>query len=889
MNRILIPFLLIFILGESYYAHKGDVAIVHNIKITQTEDHWFYHYELINIHNISLKELKVEFIINGKKIIHNYYCDIKPDERLTSGYFRIPKTILNLEKDHIQIEISEIFGKKGAWSKWDSKTNPKQVNTLFSELFVDAPWRMKKTDINGNIHSIPVSFFMHDADLVVGSLIELDHIDIQLKNASSSIWSDVLVFDTISETEYQSMFSCFSVDDTELNVQGFDLLSFTPSSTHSIDFDAESGFLGGDYVTVDASYYYFTLNIPESLLQGYENVIDIKVLLEYNNIIFTDEEFGLRVFRSDEDIPKQQNWYRGDTHLHTMYTENSAEFGLPLCSTKEAAKLIGLDWITCTDHTSDYDNYGDGDIQTNWNKIQNESQFWNSKDSSLIYIPGQEIAVNNENDNLVHLLAYPDFNAPMSLPFLGDGDGDVSSTSISIDIALENLANANGFAYAAHPFATADKLPTIPVNGGIWNLGDLGFPSNGDNFPITGGNIIANNLSLSSDILSNQEGLLLKEALVGGQIWNGRSNLNISGINGDESDGWGVLDNSNPFSQVDTAGFGYHIKKFRQGQEIVNHVNQLGLIEKNQDSSFLNWKMYYSGGSDAHGSFNFSNTGNFAGFGGVDDNAVGKISTLVYSPNGKGSNGTHLLKALQNGNSTISDGPILTIGLSTDGNNATNEVILGNEIVLNSLNHKSYFLNLNYTTSYEFGEVVYLKLIVGTETGETAINLFLDSLNGNQNISYNLNSVLEEILGKGNILYDKYFYLRAELQTQTDYSNFSEIYRANYGIFHSFTNPIWIRINEIEPSTSFELILSPNPWNVNTEDINLTIKCPGENNITIDFYNSIGQIVKSEVHFVNEQRVIIYSLNDLKSFSEGIYFIKASTVSEAVSTKLIKL
>ena len=98
-----------------------------------------------------------------------------------------------------------------------------------------------------------------------------------------------------------------------------------------------------------------------------------------------------------------------------------------------------------------------------------------------------------------------------------------------------------------------------------------------------------------------------------------------------------------------------------------------------------------------------------------------------------------------------------------------------------------------------------------------------------------------------------------------------------------------IKINEIEPSTSFELILSPNPWNVNTEDINLTIKCPGENNITIDFYNSIGQIIKSEFHFVNEQRAITYSLNDLKSLSKGIYFIKASTGSETVSTKLIKL
>ena len=138
-------------------------------------------------------------------------------------------------------------------------------------------------------------------------------------------------------------------------------------------------------------------------------------------------------------------------------------------------------------------------------------------------------------------------------------------------------------------------------------------------------------------------------------------------------------------------------------------------------------------------------------------------------------------------------------------------------------------------------------------------------------------------------MYDQYFYLRAELQTQTDYSNLSEIYRADYGLFHSFTNPIWIRINEIPPSTNFEISFSPNPWSINTENINLTVKCPGENYITIDFYNSIGQIIKSEDYLVNEIRTINYSSNDLKGFSKGIYFIKASNVSETVSTKLIKL
>ena len=42
-----------------------------------------------------------------------------------------------------------------------------------------------------------------------------------------------------------------------------------------------------------------------------------------------------------------------------------------------------------------------------------------------------------------------------------------------------------------------------------------------------------------------------------------------------EVDGWDVMANSTAMSQTDTASMSYHLKKFRQGQEIVNHINKL--------------------------------------------------------------------------------------------------------------------------------------------------------------------------------------------------------------------------------------------------------------------------------------------------------------------------
>ena len=160
-----------------------------------------------------------------------------------------------------------------------------------------------------------------------------------------------------------------------------------------------------------------------------------------------------------------------------------------------------------------------------------------------------------------------------------------------------------------------------------------------------------------------QNGKLIKDGIKGAQIWNVRNSLVTRG---DANDPWDVLNISDPFTQFDTTSFSFHIKKFRQAQEVTNFINQLGLQLKNQDdSTYKNWKMYISAGADAHGSFNFSNTDDFCGVGvggSISSNAVGKLATLAYSEEGMGANGENVLKAMYEGNTTLSDGPILSIG-----------------------------------------------------------------------------------------------------------------------------------------------------------------------------------------------------------------------------------
>lgn len=865
------------------YAHRGDYLAITDVQLSETEDAFIYSFLIENIKEMSYTDVRIDFWINMKSVFFKRYELIDGSQKFIPERFIIPKKMLDIDNDLVNIEITQIFGKKKDWGGWDSeRSHGRQVNTLYSEFYVDAPWRMKKLDDQGNINPVPIHFYLHDADLVVGTTVQIDMVDIKVKNASASSFGSPLTFNNIPESDFKSYFSCASQNDNAFSVQAFDMASFKASGSTTMDFDQHSDFWN-DYEEVDATYWFFTFNIPPDRLVGFEDVIDVQVTIHYGNLTFSDDVMGVRIFRSNEDVPVLPGFYRGDTHLHSMFTQNDAETGLPMCATKEAGKLIGLDWITTTDHTSDFDNYGTT-VAANWNRIQADVQQFNQEDPSLIYIAGQEVALNNHEDKLVHMLAYPSYETPYSFPFIGDGDGDLVSTSVSINSALNNISNANGFAYAAHPFATEDALPTIPVDGGIWNLGSSGFPGNGNNYPQTGGNIISNDPSAPSDILSSEEMVLIKEGLVGAQIWNVRNTLETTG---DELDPWDVDNGGDGFTVVDTNSYGHHVKRFRQGQEIVNYINQLGLKMKNESDGYQNWKLFYSAGADAHGSFNFSNTDDFAGFGKINDNAVGKVNTLVFCPDGMKNDGSGVLEALKNGRNTLSDGPILAIGISENGADNINEIFMGDDAIINLKNTDTYFLNFNYATTAEFGDVQWFKFYVGTESGEQQIELG-DTWGhqGNNHEFIALDDVLEKIWGAGAIPQKEYFYIRAEMQTLVDLTSNANVYRTNYNIHHSFTNPIWIKYDEVLPEVNeLTLVTRPNPF---FQDFYLDIKTTEETDVKLGIYDPTGKLILMNEYHVNLSKTIHITENDLL-LAQGTYIIRAITANEQAEIKVVKI
>lgn len=864
--------LTIALLLSALQSLAHDLVSLRNVSFEHEDEVLHVKLEVVNESIISYSSVLLEVEFSDQLYSHSFSLDVGSKREFDIEF--TTRDSKNLGTDINQTTIT-VYGDRSKSMVLSSKQG-KQVNTLYSEFYADAPWRMPKFDELGNLNGIPVHFFLHDADLDPIQDVKVDNINIKIKNASETSFSSVLTFDTMNTVDFLDLFSCTAQYDGDLDIKAFDLNSFVASSSQTIDFNIDSDFWD-EYVNVSNKYWYFTFTVPADVLVGMNDVVDILVQIEYANLTFTDDWIGMRVFRNAEELPAISGYYRGDTHLHSMYTQNDAEIGLPLCATKQAAKHIGLDWITTTDHTSDFDNYGVG-IAANWNRIQNEAAAMNLEDSSMIYIAGQEVATKNSISKLVHMLAYPNEMDPFGFPFIGDGQGDIFPTSVTVASALDAIYSVNGFAYAAHPFATEDELPTIPVDGGIWNLGSSDFPINGGSFP-SGGSLICNDVSIGSDVFSTDNLKLVKDALVGGQIWNTRKNLKSSA---DELDAWDVQNQGGGFSQVDTSSFSFHLKRFRQGQDVVNHINRLGLQLKNQNPSIENWKYFYSAGSDAHGSFNYSNTDDFAGLGSISNNAVGKLMTVTYCPDGMGENGTNVLSSLRSGKTTLSDGPLMTIGISRNGNNNP-EAIMGETVLLHNTSPENDFVKIEYSNTLEFGEVTSLKLILGSETGEVSMELPVDSITGNGIYTESLTTLIENLTGSANLTYNNYYYLRGELETYKDYDTQSGEFRTNYDSFHSFTNPVWFSYNDLaslEMESWDQFSLYPNPT---TGLINFETDA-------LEFWDQI-EIVDCTGRVIESVKINALSNNiDLGHIAAGHYSIRVIN-NQGLSTniKIIKL
>jgi len=211
--------------------------------------------------------------------------------------------------------------------------------------------------------------------------------------------------------------------------------------------------------------FFYTFNLNKNNLVKINNIVSIKAKFKLS--FWPDVVKSVDVLISSVDVPKLNNWYCGDTHLHANYTNNLVEFGAPLYATIDAAESMGLDWVTITDHSFDLD-----DEVGKWDNYKNDC---NSISNCLV---GEEISCRWDAVSLSHYLGYNINNL-----ILGDADDNILGTTYSCEEVVNMVNNQGGFGYVAHPMASDLQLNifyrvkwrnyTYPFKGlEIWN-GDI--------------------------------------------------------------------------------------------------------------------------------------------------------------------------------------------------------------------------------------------------------------------------------------------------------------------------------------------------------------------------------------------------------------------------------
>lgn len=512
-----------------------------------------------------------------------------------------------------------------------------------------------------------------------------------------------------------------------------------------------------------------TLEIPLPLIETYLKkhyvggpfgLVDLWVAFRVAG--WPSQDIYLRVRLDSPALPQIPNWYRGDIHYHSAFTDNPAERGHPLNVTKQAALDAGLDWVVLTDHSTDLspERYAE--------ELREVAKY---RDGRFLFIRGEEVTVASSREALLttlHMVALPSADDPdKGFPLSSDrsdtviltGDGSPSSPALPVKEALGRIAAAGGFAYAAHPF---DPVSPI-VRGGSWDLA-LDFLAPGEE--------------------------QLQPGLVGLEAWNRATTATAD-------------DARDPFCLHPDADAGACLQPDPEANQYARLEKAIeqgwrpllikGLTLRKDSPGSPPFKVFLAAGSDAHGDFNYEATMDAVDFlskpsrslsGYAEDNAFGKVSTVAYCPEGMGKRGEQLLTALRAGRSVMSNGPLLVAGFDRNSNGSLDDpedVGIGQEIT-SSLKTLPP-LELQWTTSKEFGPFESVRMFVGSASGESQPEEIAipssKALASDGLFAVDLRRSLEKTTGP-------WLYLRLQGRT-----------RNSAGVeFRCYTNPIWVRLSE---------------------------------------------------------------------------------------------
>ena len=185
----------------------------------------------------------------------------------------------------------------------------------------------------------------------------------------------------------------------------------------------------------------------------------------------------------NEELPIAPGYAAGEMHCHTYYSADHVEYGATPEVLQQAAKAVGLDFVSCTDHAydfaftqEDFTKEADSPVPR-FQKLREEIAALPTTDENgnrlPLMIAGEEVSAGNSKGENVHMTV---LGPEGYLPGLGDcGRYWLENRPTRSIKQILNMTEAHCF--AAHPFQQMGLLEKFVFRRGYWKPEDLNIPN----------------------------------------------------------------------------------------------------------------------------------------------------------------------------------------------------------------------------------------------------------------------------------------------------------------------------------------------------------------------------------------------------------------------------
>ena len=183
----------------------------------------------------------------------------------------------------------------------------------------------------------------------------------------------------------------------------------------------------------------------------------------------------------NEALPIAPGYAAGEMHCHTHYSADHVEYGATPEVFQQAAKAVGLDFVSCTDHAydfaftqEDFTKEAESPVPR-FQKLRDEIAALPTTDENgnrlPLLIAGEEVSAGNSKGENVHMTV---LGPEGYLPGLGDcGRYWLENRPTRSIKQILNMTEAHCF--AAHPFQQMGLLEKFVFRRGYWKPEDLNW------------------------------------------------------------------------------------------------------------------------------------------------------------------------------------------------------------------------------------------------------------------------------------------------------------------------------------------------------------------------------------------------------------------------------